>query len=104
MTDVVAAIQRVTHIVGEISAATQSWGGGGEAITQTPGDPAKTPPWWKPRLPPTAKLQARQLVDVVAFFRLSTQDSALSPAACVCYWLRAGPRGHLRPDALLGLT
>ena len=85
MTDVVAAIQRVTHIVGEISAASAEQSQGvaqvGEAITQmdqvTQQNAALVEE--SAAAADSLKLQARQLVDAVAFFRVSAQDSA-SPA------------------------
>ena len=85
MTDVVAAIQRVTHIVGEISAASAEQSQGvaqvGEAITQmdqvTQQNAALVEE--SAAAADSLKLQARQLVDAVAFFRVSAQESA-SPA------------------------
>ena len=88
MTDVVVAIQRVTHIVGEISAASAEQSQGvaqvGEAITQmdqvTQQNAALVEE--SAAAADSLKLQARQLVDAVAFFRVYAQDSAPpSPAA-----------------------
>ena len=85
MTDVVAAIQRVTHIVGEISAASAEQSQGvaqvGEAITQTDQVTQQNPALVEESAAAadSLKRQARQLVDAVAFFRVSAQESASPP-------------------------
>jgi methyl-accepting chemotaxis protein-1 (serine sensor receptor) len=87
MTEVVAAIRRVTDIVGEISAASteQSLGVSqvGEAITQMDQATQQNAALVEESAAAADSLkhQAQQLVDAVAVFRLSGGEQAARPAA-----------------------
>ena len=91
MQEVVASIRRVTDIVGEISAASSEQSAGvaqvGEAITQMDEATQRNSALVEESAAAaeSLKLQARQLVDAVAFFTLASGSSAhagLAPRAC----------------------
>ena len=91
MQEVVASIRRVTDIVGEISAASIEQSAGvaqvGEAITQMDEATQRNSALVEESAAAaeSLKLQARQLVDAVAFFTLASGSSAhagLAPRAC----------------------
>ena len=87
MTEIVSAIQRVTDIMGEISSASTEQSAGvalvGEAVTQM--DQATQQIAALVELSAAAaeglKVQAQQLVQVVAVFKLAQADMSQSPAA-----------------------
>ncbi len=84
---IVASVQRVTDIMGEISAASQEQSAGIEQVnlTITQMDEATQPPrWWKK--PPPRTLDGRagqQLTEAVALFRLSAELEAVTRATPV---------------------
>ena len=97
MTEVVASLRRVTDIVGEISAASSEQSLGvsqvGEAITQMDQATQQNAALVEESAAAadSLKVQAQQLVQAVAVFRLAPGADGLGDSAPL-----APPRGHLR--------
>ncbi|HAJ12238.1 MAG TPA: methyl-accepting chemotaxis protein, partial [Comamonadaceae bacterium] len=85
MTDVVASIRRVTDIVGEISAASSEQSAGvaqvGEAVMQMDQATQQNAALVEQSAAAadSLKMQAQQLVEAVAVFRLSPADASEGP-------------------------
>jgi len=107
MQEVVASIRRVTDIVGEISAASSEQSTGvaqvGEAITQMDEATQQNSALVEESAAAaeSLKLQARQLVDAVAFFTLASASSAhAGPAAQASGRTRRAAASAAKPAAM----
>ena len=78
MEGIVAQVQRVSDLIGEISSATSEQTTGisqvGEAVTQPDQVTSKTQRWWNkaPPLPTACATRRPKLAEVVSVFRLAS--------------------------------
>ena len=102
MNEVVSAIRRVTDIVGEISAASSEQSAGvaqvGEAVMQMDQATQQNAALVEQSAAAadSLKVQAQQLVQAVAVFRLADTEASAAPAA------RMGAAGHHQPRLAAG--